>query len=71
MLPAAGVPATKATDVNDEANLVEAFSAAFHDTFGARALEVAESQRDQADVIIRQRWQQVIDRLIAIIPPQA
>lgn len=65
MLLGADAQATKANHMTDKPNLVEAFSAAFLDTFGSRAIEVAESQRDQADSIVRERWQQVIDALMA------
>lgn len=61
---AAAAPTTKGSDMNDRPDLEEAFSAAFHEAFGGRAVEVAESQRDQADGMVRARWQQVIDVIL-------
>lgn len=56
--------------MTDQRDLEDAFSAAFHEAFGGRAVEVAEGQRDQADGIVRERWQHVIDvvTLYATVP---
>ncbi|MBB3472945.1 hypothetical protein [Sphingomonas sp. BK345] len=51
--------------MTDQRDLENAFSAAFRQAFRGRAVEVAESQRDQAVRIVRERWQQVIDAVTA------
>ncbi|MBW6530503.1 hypothetical protein KZ820_07120 [Sphingomonas sp. RRHST34] len=51
--------------MTDRRDLIEAFSSAFHLTFGNRAIEVAEGQRDLANGIVQERWQTVIDVLTA------
>jgi hypothetical protein len=52
------------TDVNDK---VEAFSSAFVEAFGSRAFEVAEGQCEQANGIVRERWQQIADVITAAV----
>ncbi|MBY9063309.1 hypothetical protein K7957_10240 [Sphingomonas yunnanensis] len=47
--------------MTDRRDIVEAFVVAFADAFESRAIEVAESQCDKADGIVRERWQHVID----------
>lgn len=63
MLTTAPHLTTKGSDMIDCRDRVEAFSAAFDEAFGIRAMEVAQRQRDQADGRVRERWQSVIDRL--------
>lgn len=57
--------------MTDRQDLIEAFSSAFRGTFGNRANEVAEGQRDLSDGIVQERWQTVIDALTASASPIA
>ncbi|WP_277980997.1 hypothetical protein [Sphingomonas phyllosphaerae] len=51
--------------MTDQTDQLEAFASAFANSFGSRAMEVAERQREQARDAVRERWQQIVEVLTA------